>query len=308
MPGGFYMDPDFCRVRSPKHKVHLESSHRSLHNFEIRIIKRFEDRIVKTEPGFIFKGNRKEKIIVTCLDIRIEELRHSRMIELYRSEHNESSHRFSEGGQTQAWIPSQRLQGYLADQETMVFDPAHLDPFIKYGFDKKKATVSKNKTILCNKQKYVVVLGAEKFSSYKSTPVKISHYKNKLYIFEDKKDGICLGEAVRQQPSQKPRSVTEKAEKRLKKNEVEQICGYLVDKQMSVDMKSLICCYQSGLTYSIAKSVFEANRDRYQQLVAKLQDPSRAGFVSFNAFIIDIKRHHQRHADLFYPKECDHDI
>jgi hypothetical protein len=308
MPGGFYMDPDFCRARSPKHKVHLESSHRSLHNFEIRIIKRFEDKIAKTEPGVIFKGNRKEQITVTCLDIRIQELRHSRMIELYRREHNESSHRFSERGKTQAWIPSQRLQGYLSDQETVVFDPAHMDPFMKYGFDKKKATVSKDKTILCNKQKYVVVVGAEKFSSYKSTPVKISHYNNKLYIFEDKKDGICLGEAVCQQPSQKPRSVTEKAEQRLKKNEVEQICGYLVDKQMSVDMKSLICCYQSGLTFSIAKAVFEANMDRYQQLVAKLQDPSRAGFVRFNAFIIDIKRHHQRHADLFYPKECDHDV
>ena len=308
MPGGFYMDPDFSRARSPKHKVHLESSHRSLHNFEIRIIKRFEDKIVKTEAGFCFKGNKKEHITVTCLDITIEKLRQSRMIELYRREHNESSHRFSEGGKTQAWIPSQRLQGYLSDQETMVFDPAHMDTFMKYGFDKKKATVSKEKTILCNKQKYVVVVGAEKFSSYKSTAVKISHYNNKLYIFEDKKDGICLGEAVCQEPSQKPKSVTEKAEERLKKNEVEQICGYLVDKQMSVDMKSLISCYQSGLTFGIVKAVFEANRDRYQQLVAKLQDPSRAGFVRFNAFIIDIKRHHQRHADLLYPKEYDHDV
>lgn len=308
MPGGFYMDPDFSSARSPKHKVHLESSHRSLHNFEIRIIKRFEDRILKTEPGLTFKGNRKEQITVTCLDICIEELRQSRMIELYRREHNETSHRFSEGGKTQAWIPSQRLQGYLSDQETMVFDPAHMDTFMKYGFDKNKATVSKDKTILCNKQKYAVVVGAGKFSSYKSTPVKISHYNDKLYIFEDKKDGICLGEAVCQEPSQKPRSVTEKAEERLKKNEVEQICGYLQDKQMSVDMKSLISCYQSGLTFSIAKAVFEANTDRYQQLAAKLQDPNRAGFVRFNAFMIDIKRHRHRQADLLYAKEYDHDV
>jgi hypothetical protein len=308
MPCGFYMDPDFSAARSPKHKVHLESSHRSLHSFEIRIIKRFEDRIAKTEPGVIFRGNRKELITVTCLDIGIEELRQSRMIELYRREHNESSHRFSEGGKTQAWIPSQRLQGYLSDQETMVFDPAHMDTFIKYGFDKKKATVSRDKTIICNKQKYAVVVGAEKFSSYKSTPVKISHYRDKLYIFEDKKDGICLGEAVCQEPSQKPRSVTEKAEERLKKNEVEQICGYLQDKQMSVDMRSLISCYQSGLTFSIAKAIFEANMDRYQQLAAKLQNPNRAGFVRFNAFMIDVERHRQRQADLPYAKEYDHDL
>ena len=307
MPGGFYMDPDFSAARSPKHKVHLESSHRSLHDFEIRIIKRFEDRIAKTEPGVIFKGNRKELITVTCLDICIEELRQSRMIELYRREHNESSHRFSEGGKSQAWVPSQRLQGYLSDQETMVFDPAHMDTFIKYGFDKKKATVSKDKTIICNKQKYAVVVGAEKFSSYKTTPVKISHYRDKLYIFEDNKDGICLGEAVCQEPSQKPRSVTEKAEERLKKNEVEQICGYLQDKQMSVDMKSLISCYQGGFTFSIAKAIFEANMDRYQQLAAKLQDPNRAGFVRFNAFMIDVERHRQSHAVLLYAKD-DHDL
>ncbi len=308
MPGGFYMDPDFSAARSPKHKVHLESSHRSLHDFEIRIINRFQDRIAKTEPGVIFKGNRKELITVTCLDICIEELRQSRMMELYRREHNESSHRFSEGGKSQAWVPSQRLQGYLSDQETMVFDPAHMDTFIKYGFDKKKATVSKDKTIICNKQKYAMVVGAEKFSSYKTTPVKISHYRDKLYIFEDNKDGICLGEAVCQEPSQKPRSVTEKAEERLKKNEVEQICGYLQDKQMSVDMKSLISCYQGGFTFSIAKAIFESNMDRYQQLAAKLQDPNRAGFVRFNAFMIDVERHRQSHAVLLYAKEYDHDL
>jgi len=308
VPGGFYMDPDFSAARSPKHKVHLESSHRSLHDFEIRIIKRFEDRIAKTEPGVIFRGNRKEQITVTCLDIGIEELRHSRMIELYRREHNESSHRFSEGGKTQAWIPSQRLYEYLSDQETMVFDPAHMDTFLKYGFNKKKATVSKDKTIVCNKQKYAVVVGAEKFSSYKSTPVKISHHNNKLYIFEDNKDGICLGEAVCQEPSQKPRSVMEKAEERLKKNEVEQICGYLEDKQMSVDMKSLISCYQSGLTFSIAEAIFEVNIKRYQQLVAKLQDQNRAGFVRFNAFMIDVDRHRQRQNNLLYAKEYDDDL
>jgi hypothetical protein len=61
--------------KSPKHKVHLESSHRSLHHFEIRIIKKFEDAIVKTEPGFCFKGNKKEPIVVTCLDISLEQLR-----------------------------------------------------------------------------------------------------------------------------------------------------------------------------------------------------------------------------------------
>ena len=291
LPDGFYMEADFTGSRSPKHKVHLESSHRSLHHFEIRIIKKFEDAIAKTEPGFCFKGNKKQPIVVTCLDISLEQLRGSRMLELYRREHNDSVHRFSEAGQTQRWCPGQKLKAYLADQQPIEFDPDHIDDFIRYGFDKRKATVSTQKTITYNKQKYTVVVGAEKFSSYKSTPVAVSCCNNKLYIFEPQKDGLFLGEALCQQPSQKPKSVVEKSEKRLKQNQIEQIAAYLENRQMSVDINSLISCYQSGLTFNIARAVFENNTNRYDQLVAKLQQPDRAGFVRFNAFVIDYKRY-----------------
>ena len=291
LPDGFYMEADFTGSRSPKHKVHLESSHRSLHHFEIRIIKKFEDAIVKTEAGFCFKGNKKQPIVVTCLDITMEQLRGSRMLELYRREHNDSVHRFSEAGQTQRWCPSQKLNAYLADQQPIEFDPDHIDDFIRYGFDKRKATVSTQKTITYNKQKYTVVVGAEKFSSHKSTPVAVSCCNNKLYIFEPQKDGLFLGEALCQQPSQKPKSVVEKSEKRLKQNQIEQIAAYLENQQMSVDINSLISCYQNGLTFNIARAVFENNTQRYDQLVAKLQQPDRAGFVRFNAFVIDYKRY-----------------
>jgi hypothetical protein len=291
LPAGFYMEADFTGRKSPKHKVHLESSHRSLHHFEIRIIKKFEDAIVKTEPGFCFKGNKKVSIVVTCLDITLEQLRASRMLELYRREHNDSVHRFSEAGKTQTWSPDQKLKAYLADQQSIQFDPDHIDDFIRYGFDKRKATVSTQKTITYQKQKYTVVVGAEKFSSYKSTPVAVSCCNNKLYIFEPQKDGVFLGEALCQQPSRKPKSVVEKSEKRLKQNEIEQIAAYLENQQMSVDIDSLICCYQSGLTFNIARAVFENNTKRYDQLVAKLQQPDRAGFVRFNAFVIDYKRY-----------------
>ena len=291
LPDGFYMEADFTGRRSPKHKVHLESSHRSLHHFEIRIIKKFEDAIVKTEPGFCFKGNKKEPIVVTCLDIAIEQLRQSRMLELYRQEHNDSLHRFCEAGKTLKWVPREKLKAYLSDQQPIQFDPDHIDAFIRYGFDKRKATVSTQKTITYDKRKYTVVVGAEKFSSYKSTPVAVSRCNNKLYIFEPKKDGLFLGEALSQQPSPKPKSVVEKSEKKLKQNEIEQIAAYLENQQMSVDINSLICCYQSGLTSNIAKAVFENNTKRYDQLVAKLQQPDRAGFVRFNAFVIDYKRY-----------------
>jgi len=296
IPEGFYMMPDFSGKGAPKHKVHLESSHRSLHYFEIRVIKTFEHRIVKTEPGFIFNGNKKEPIIVTYLDITLEELKQSRILELYRSEHNETRHRFYEKGKTQEWVPSQKLKAYLSGKKTIEFDPERIETFMKYGFDKKKATVSKKKTIIYNKQTYAVVVGAEKFSAYKSTKVQVSHHNNKLYIFENKKDGVCLGEALCQRPSIKPESVIKKMETRLKQNEIEQIATYLESKEMSVDMAALIACYQSGLTFNIAQSVVQENITRYDQLKSKLQDPIRAGFVRFNAFLMDYARINQSYA------------
>ena len=75
VPEGFNLTPDFSRVRSAKDKAHLESSHRSLHNFEIRIIKAFEDRIVKTHPGCILNRGKKERITVTLLDITLQDLK-----------------------------------------------------------------------------------------------------------------------------------------------------------------------------------------------------------------------------------------
>jgi hypothetical protein len=300
LPQGFYMEADFSAVRSPKHKVHLESSHRSLHDFEILIIQHFEDKIVKTERGFIFQGNKKFPVTVTFLDITIQELRHSGMLELYRKQHNEQPHRFSEKGKTQTWVPGQRLRQYLSDQQTMQFEPDHIDAFMRYGFAKKNASVSSQKTITYNKQKYTVVVGAEKFSVHKSTPVLVSHYDNKLYIFERGKDGVYLGEALCQPPSKKPTSAIKKAEKRLKKNDVEQIAGYLASRAMSVDINALIACYRDGLTFSITKAICEANTARYDQLGAKLDDPGRAGFVRFNAFLIDFKRYHQTMAGQQY--------
>jgi hypothetical protein len=189
----------------------------------------------------------------------------------------------------------------------MEFDPDHIDDFIRYGFDKRKASVSTQKTITYDKRKYTVVVGAEKFSSYKSTPVLVSHHNNKLYIFERKKDGVFLGEALCQQPSEKPKSVVQKSEKRLKQNEVEQIAAYLQARQMSVDMKSLIACYRNGLTFNIAKAVFENNTKRYDRLVAKLHEPDRAGFVRFNAFAIDYNRYRRNQLAAALGKAREHE-
>jgi len=114
LPGGFFLKPDFTRINAPKDKVHLESSHRSLHNFEMRIIKHFENRIVKLRPGYIFKRNRKENIMITLLDIDLDDLRKSGLLEIYRKEHNENIHYFSVDGKISAWVPNAKFKTGLS--------------------------------------------------------------------------------------------------------------------------------------------------------------------------------------------------
>ena len=286
MPAGFYMKPDFSRVAEPKDKAHLESSHRSLHNFEIRIIKKFQDRIVKINPEYTFKRGRKEQITVTYLDIGIDELIKSGMIEVYRKEHNNQLHHFSQEGKTMAWIPAEKLNSYLSGIETIEFMHKQVEEFIKYGFDKIPATVSKKGTITYNNQKYYVAVGAEKFSRHQSTKAHISEVNDKLLIFEQKDDGVFLGEALAQKAPEKPKTI------KLPPNEVEQISEFLENNGMLVDRPALIDRYRNGLSLAVAKDIYDANKSRYEKYALKLdQSKKRAGVALFNAFLIDSQRY-----------------
>jgi hypothetical protein len=294
VPGGFHLQADFARTRAPKDKAHLESSHRSLHNFEIQIIKAFERRIVKTEPGYIFKNGKKFKITVTFLDIGIEELKNSGMIEAYRRQHNESKHYFSVEGKTMAWVPAQKLESYLQAAQTISFSPEQLKDLIKYGFEKLPATVSVRGTLTFRNQKYIVVEGAEKFSRHQSTPVDISHVDDKLLIFERKKDGIFLGEAICQKPFDKPGKTTSSA---VKANEVELICRFLEENGMVVERTWLIERHRQGLSLATAQTIFEQNKARYESFLRKLRQPAQiTGVALFNTFMMDCVKY-QRRAD-----------
>ncbi len=287
-PGGFYMAPDFARPNSPKDKAHLESSHRSLHNFEIRIIKDFQDRIVKTVPGYIFKQTKREKITVTLLDISLQELRGSPLIEQYRTEHNSTKHDFSENAQVQKWIPAQKLDAFLSNQATLLtFTPDQVHEYMKYGFKKIKATVSKKRTIRHDNQDYYMTCGAEQFSRHKSTPVQISRYKDKLFVFENKEDGILLGEALARQPFEKPHE----PEAKMLPDELDMIIALLEEHNMVVYRPTLIEVYHRGLTLARAKQVFHHNLPRYSVYNKKVRLPeAEKGAVLFRAFILDCKR------------------
>jgi hypothetical protein len=292
MPSGFYMKPDFSRVSAPKDKAHLESSHRSLHNFEIRIIKKFQERIVKIKPEYTFKRGRKEQITVTYLDIDIEQLKQSSMLELYRNEHNKQIHHFSQEGKTMPWIPAEKLHSYLSAIETIEFMPPQVEDFIKYGFDKISATVSPKGKITYNHHRYYVAVGVEKFSRHQSTKVYISEVNDKLLIFEHKHDGVFLAEALPLKAPQKPKK---SSQPKLPANEVEQIAEFLQNKGMLVDPVALIDRYRNGLTLTVAKDIFDSNKSRYEKYALKLnQSKQRLGLALFNAFLIDCQRYQRR--------------
>ncbi len=294
-PGGFYLEPDFSRVHTPKDKAHLESSHRSLHNFEIRIIKALEDRIVKTEPGVIFVNGKKLKTTVTFLDISLGDLKASWLIEAYRNEHNTTKHYFSENGKINAWIPAQKLTDFLATEiEPLTFAPYQVKEYMKYGFPKINATVSKKKTIRFDNQYYYVTTGADSFSSHKSTPVHISKYNDKLFIFEPKKNGILIGEALAQKPPEKPHNLSTRP---VEPNELDRIIAFLQDHDMVVDRCALIELYHKGLGLSVAQEVFQHNQQRYINYAQKMRQPeTRKGAAIFNAFVLDCQNHQRRRA------------
>jgi len=286
LPAGFYLQPDFSRINAPKDKVHLESSHRSLHHFEMRIIKHFEDRIVKTEPGYMFRNGKKEKITVTLLDVDLDALRKSGLLESYRRAHNEQKHYFSVDGKISAWVPAQKLSAGLSKNQRIEFDPEDIRHLMKYGFDKTKATVSKDSIITFANQTYYVAVGIEKFSRHKSTPVKISALGDKLLIFEDKENGIYLGEALCREPFEKPVGNAP-----VESNEVELIACYLEEQKLTVDRVRLIEIHHQGLSLVIARSIYSRNRERYQTYSMKLRQPAAiTGKALFNAFILDCER------------------
>ena len=290
MPGGFFMKPDFARPARPKDKAHLESSHRALHNFEARVLKRYEDRIVKYAPGFAFGQGKKEATIATCVDIDIERLRSDGLFEIYRRERNSRMRDFSEEGRTASWVPEKMLGEYHENADTFVFDPETVRGLAKYGYKKVKATVSKKRTLVYGKREYYVASGAENFGTAKSTPVMISCSESgKLFIFERGADGVFLGEALPRKPFARP------VEPVAEENETERIARFLQSKGMAVDLKQISERREKGLNLETARRVHEANKRRYETYEAKIRLPKQARAKAiFDAFLLDCDRRLER--------------
>jgi len=194
-----------------------------------------------------------------------------------------------------SWIPKEKFQQYMQTVPTIEFEAKHVQGFMKYGFVKKKATVSKKGHITFNNQTYVVV-EKEKFSRQTSTKVVVSEYDAKLLIFENEADGIYLADALCQGPSKKPKF--NKNKDRIKLSEIDRIIFFLQEKNMSVHIKTLIKCYRKGLSFKMAKQIYDKNRSKYHQY-NRLPE-SKKQIARFNAFIIDCQRYQRKDHNTAY--------
>jgi len=139
---------------------------------------------------------------------------------------------------------------------------------------------------------YHVTVGADAFSNHKSTPVKISRYHDKLFIFEPADNGILLGEAMPMIPPEHP---VKSPVIDIEKGELEKIISFLEHHDMTVDRPALIETYHKGLSLERAKSIFNHNHNRYMAYRKKMKQPDRViGMAVFNAFILDCQAHHRK--------------
>ncbi|MBW1833338.1 MAG: hypothetical protein JRI62_00685 [Deltaproteobacteria bacterium] len=170
---------------------------------------------------------------------------------------------------TTTWIPEQKLENYLSEASPIVFSSSDVKEFVKYGFRRIKATVSNTGTITFGNKKYFVASGAENFSRHKSTKVYISCFADKLFVFEYKDDGLLLGEALCQQPFEKPVY----PEHKIESNEVELIAKFLEQQGMVIERVSLIEKKNNGLTLVATKEIYNRNKRRYRNFLLKLNQP-----------------------------------
>jgi len=163
---------------------------------------------------------------------------------------------------------------------------------MKYGLRKIPAKVSTKKTIRCDNRIYHVTVGADTFSSHKSTPVKISRYHDKLFIFEPADNGILLGEAM---PITPPEYPVKSSGMVIEKSEFEQIIAFLEHHAMTVDRTMLIETQNKGLSLDKAKDIFSHNQNKYMAYRKKMNQPDHViGMAIFNAFILDCQAHHRK--------------
>jgi hypothetical protein len=113
----------------------------------------------------------------------------------------------------------------------------------------------------------------------------------KVLIFEDKKDGVWLGDALPQEASIVSEQVDKKSQDLIERNEVEQIATFLKGKGFHIHIEPLTEKYYQGLTLSKTKNIYQEHHKRYEQYLYRPHiDKISIGIAMFNAFIFDCDR------------------
>jgi len=296
-PKKFYFSEDFARARKPKDKAHLESSHRRLHGFEDFIInklppERLSERVsgvkIKTKSGRI------EIVTISRFDITLEQLRDTGLCQRYVCEHNERLHTFSESGRQQKWKPKDKMEIFLKGAQTFRFKEADIEDCLKYGFRKEKASVSHTGQIRFKNRDYQVVSG-DFYGGRNRVNVKVSEYKNKLYVFEPVENGVGIGEAILIDEYKPSEQVKKTIEKKLKQNEFETLAQYLEKQGMTIkktQLERLMELYKQGLNYEIAAEIIQKHKNIYDCYLNNPRfDPSQVGIILCNLFFTHFIEH-----------------
>ena len=177
-PERFFFKSNFAKAGKPKHKAHLESSHRLLHGFEDFIMLNIpKDKLVERIQGFrINTSGHKEAVTISRYDINLSELKATGIIEAYLKEHNETSRLFSVSGQMEKWHPREKFETYLKSRDSFRFLKRMMDA----GIPLVMAGTPEITTLL--KQNHEDVLARLRILNL--TPLSILDFKDNYAQFE----------------------------------------------------------------------------------------------------------------------------
>jgi len=290
LPDKFYFSPDFAKIRNPKNKAHLESSHRRLHGFEDYIINKLpKNKLIERIPGTKInkKTGKRETITISRFDITIEQLIDSKLIQCYMNEHNDKDRTFSVSGRQMKWTPRVKFESYISKLETFRFDKSHIENYLKYGYRKYNATVAPNGRIRFDKCDYQVIEG-KFYGGTKRVKVLVSKHKNMLYIFEIGKEGVYIGEAMLISDTEKPMRTKKIIGRRLMKNKFEQLVIYLERKGMIIknkELERLLEFYKQGLNFDVAVQIVSKHKNTYNNYLSNQEFKDlNVGIILSNLF------------------------
>lgn len=286
---GMEFESDFARVLKAKDKVHLERSHRTLHNFEFFVIQEFADRIIERTEGTKFFSGKIEKTVMTHLNITLEELKASGIMEKYREKHNSTSHIFTDDGYRSRRCPKEKLEQYLAESETVGISENDISAMNVYGFQRDLISSPKSRNFVYHGRQYFIFREVSNFYKLKNfDKVRVSADGDQLHIFEDKDDGIFILTAFATQAPVKTEHTENVAEpdvRQKKRNQHDLIIALSETKGMVVSKNRLFQEFRNGLTLEIAMELVQEHDDKYRKYYGE------KGFIAFNLFLADFLNH-----------------